>query len=300
MAIFDFFLSRNNAASTPANYVGHVGRLFYNSEDGVVKLSDGVTPGGLPIPYTIATDTIVGGIKEGPGVTIDSEGRIFIDSAGLSFTFGDLAGTVGTYAAGHPKVGIDYAKLSSVNLNEDIVIASNTDGVVKVIGDFSVFATDGIFDGNIDDSLAYDPVFRVKGTGQIQMLVPLADEVAGGALEIVGNTIQEYAHPPNQTGVILHVTGKTGLVSRNYFDANDNYALIVGRRFNGLSTATTKVLAGQSIFRIAAQASTDSDFQPFGPSRIDFRATEDQAPGAQGGEIGFYVTPLGSSGLAAV
>ena len=91
MAIYDFFLSRNNAATiTAENYVGHVGRLFYDDTTGVIKLSDGVTAGGLDIPYTIATDTVVGGVKAGPGVTINAQGQILIDSAGLAFSFGDF------------------------------------------------------------------------------------------------------------------------------------------------------------------------------------------------------------------
>jgi hypothetical protein len=111
MAIFDFFLSRNNAASTPQNYIGHKGRLFYNSADGVIKLSDGVTPGGLSIPYTIASTSTVGGIKAGPGVTINSEGQILIDSEGLEFSFGDFTGIVGSYTD-----ETEYALLSSISL----------------------------------------------------------------------------------------------------------------------------------------------------------------------------------------
>ena len=69
MAIYDFFLSRNGSPSITAdNYVGHVGRLFYDSANGIIKISDGVTPGGLSIPYTIASSSVVGGIKAGPGI----------------------------------------------------------------------------------------------------------------------------------------------------------------------------------------------------------------------------------------
>jgi hypothetical protein len=49
MAIYDFFLSRNGAASTPENYVGHAGRLFYDSATGEIRKSDGVTPGGVAV-----------------------------------------------------------------------------------------------------------------------------------------------------------------------------------------------------------------------------------------------------------
>jgi hypothetical protein len=70
MAIYDFFLSRNGAPVTAETYVGHVGRLFYDDANGVIRISDGTTPGGSPIPITLATSTIAGGVKLGPGVEL--------------------------------------------------------------------------------------------------------------------------------------------------------------------------------------------------------------------------------------
>jgi hypothetical protein len=289
MAIYDFFLSRNNAASTLANYIGHTGRLFYDSASGVIKLSDGVTPGGLSIPYTIATDTVVGGIKSGPGVVINSEGQILIDSAGLQFSFGDLTGTVETYAAGNPNAGEDYALLSSVNANEDIVLASNGTGIVKVLGDFSVRAPNG----NIDNVLLTEPIFRVFNEGYVRFLVPKVDPMAG-AFEVSGNSAG-LVHPPNQTGVIIHTTGNDGLVARQYLDANNNYPIIVGRRYNGSVGNVTPVLNNEIFFRIAGQASTGTDFETYSPASITFIATEDQSTGNQGGKIAISVTANGTS-----
>jgi hypothetical protein len=295
MAIYDFFLSRNGAASiTAANYVGHVGRLFYDDTTGVIKLSDGVTPGGLSIPYTIATDTVIGGIKEGPGVTINSEGQILINSAELSFSFGDFQGTVGTYAVGHPDAGEDYAKLGSVNTNEDIVFASNGTGVIKTIGDFSVRATNA----NIDTALAAEPIFRVYGDGKVRFLVPNEDPLEG-AFEVVGNA-SGLIHPPNQTGVIMHTTGNDGLPARKYLDANNNYPIIVGRRYNGTVGNLTQVLNNEVIFRIAGQASTGTDFETFGPAKINWIATENQTPTAQGGKITVDVTANGTAAFGNV
>jgi hypothetical protein len=289
MAIYDFFLSRNNAASTLTNYTGHTGRLFYDSDNGVLRLSDGVTPGGLSIPYTIATATVVGGIKSGPGVVINSEGQILIDSAGLQFSFGDLTGTVETYAAGHPNAGEDYALLSSVNANEDIVLASNGTGIVKVIGDFSVRAPNG----NIDSVLLTKPIFRVFNEGYVRLLVPKIDPLLG-AFEVSGSSTG-LVHPPNQTGVIIHTTGNDGLAARQYLDANNNYPVIVGRRYNGAAGNVTPVLNNEIFFRIAGQASTGTDFETYGPASITFIATEDQSTGNQGGKIAISVTANGTS-----
>ena len=276
-------------AVTASQYVGIQGTIFWDDSTGALRLSDGATAGGSPLPINIASQTEFGGVKLGPGVTTNSEGQIIIDPEGLSFSFGDFASTVGTYAVGHPKAGDDYALLSSVNAEEDIIIASNgATGVVKVIGDFSVRHTNGDF----DSVLADEPIFRISADGQIQMLVPLADTLAG-ALEIIGNDAGTM-FPPNQTGVLLHVTGNQGLANRNYFDADDNYVLLAGRRYNGTAEAPTAVLQDQIMMRLVGQGVTsDGTFKSFGPVRISFIANEDQTPTAQGGRIAFEVTKNG-------
>lgn len=48
MAVHDFFTSRNNNANVHT-YIGHTGRMFYDTDTGTLRLSDGVTPGGQPI-----------------------------------------------------------------------------------------------------------------------------------------------------------------------------------------------------------------------------------------------------------
>jgi len=183
-------LAAGEQAYDATTYVGTSGTLFYDEAIGVLRRSDGVTAGGFSIPFTIATDTIVGGIKAGPGVTINSAGQILLDSAGLEFSFGDFQGTSETYAAGNPKAGEDYALLSSVNNNEDIVIASNGTGVVKILGDFSVRAPSG----NADSVLLTEPIFRVDNDRNIRFLVPNVDSTTG-AIEIIANT-SGICHPP--------------------------------------------------------------------------------------------------------
>lgn len=237
-------------------YVGTYGTIFYDEDNGRMRISDGVTPGGNPL-------TLV--------------------SSDFEFTFGD-------FVASTPFNG--SATLSSANTNQHITLASNGTGVINVVGDFHVH-TAATYDPNVSDTDG--AIFRVNTDGQIRMLVPMADALTG-ALEIIGN-ISGVSHPANQTGVIIHVTGNNGLVSRNYFDASNSYPLIAGRRYNGLASNTSPVLNNELIFRIVGQASTDSGFELFGPSRIDFVATQDQAPGAQGGEIQIFSTPNNGSAL---
>ena len=191
MAIYDLWLSRNNGP-TVSNYVGHAGRLFFDPAERVLRISDGITAGGevfngivtvanteptanfpgqiwlnqdtyelsvyhngdfLPT-IDVATETKLGGVKLGPGVTVNGDGQIIIDSEGLDFSFGDFQSTVGIYAADYPDVtrqNVDYALLGSINPSEDIVIASTGDGVVRIIGEFSVRHTDGSFDAVLAD-----------------------------------------------------------------------------------------------------------------------------------------------------
>ena len=287
MAIYDFFLSRNGAASTPQNYVGHTGRLFYNSNTGEIRISDGETAGGLPIPITVATSTVLGGVKLGPGVVLNGDGQIVIDSTGLDFSFGDFEST--TPAGG-------AATLSSIGESQNIDIVSNGDGYINIIGNLHVHRA---ADYNPETPDADGAVFAVKADGQIQMKVPLSDSTTG-ALEIVGNDTGLFLSP-NQTGVILHVTGNSGLVSRSYFDANANYALLAGRRYNGTQLAPRRVLNNEILLRLVAQAAGsatsngNATFQTFGPARISFIANEDQTPTAQGGRIAFEVTKNGTT-----
>lgn len=248
---------RAGQSSYSANtYVGTYGTIFYDEDNGRMRISDGVTPGGNPL-------TLV--------------------SSDFEFTFGD-------FVASTPLNG--SATLSSVNTNQDITFATNGTGTINVVGDFHVHTT-AMYNPDVAD--ADGAIFRVNTDGQIRMLVPFADALAG-ALEIIGNS-EGISHPANQTGVILHVTGNDGAVSRNYFDASNSYPLIVGRRYNGLASNTSPVLNNELIFRIVGQASTDSGFELFGPARIDFVATQNQAPGAQGGEIQIFSTPNNGSAL---
>lgn len=292
MAIYDFFLSRNGAASTPENYVGHTGRLFYNSNNGVIKISDGVTPGGLSIPYTIATDTVVGGVKAGPGVVINSEGQILIDSAGLDFSFGDIESITGQY-----EDSSSYAVLRTINLDEDLYFQSNGSGSINVIGEFRVYKTDG----DIPGAIAIDPILTVRGDGQIRMLVPGADSNEG-ALSIIGGLDGMFQNPVN-TGVMLHITGiagSPGVPSRVYNDAQNAFGAFVTRRYNGTAASPTAVLADEEIMRLSGTAHNGTLIPGTANQRIVYRALGNQTVSNAGGAIELWATPLNDTTLAKI
>jgi hypothetical protein len=328
MAIYDFFLSRNGAASTPENYVGHEGRLFYDSATGEIRISDGATPGGNPIPITIATTTTVGsvkpgagfsitaggtlglnagpmfeldesdvfqlkagtadrigGIKAGEGVNIASDGTLTINLDDIDdFSFGDFTATVGTYTD-----TTEYALLSSVNADEDIVIASNGDGGIKAVGEFRVYAPNGTVTAALENS---DPYFRVLSDGQVRILVPLADTTEGG-VEIIGSDLGTSLQP-GIAGTMLHLTGNAELPTRVYHDTLDGYSSYVFRRYNGSVASPTQVLADEAVARINFTPATDAGMGNVAFAQIRVQALEDQTTTAMGSEIQFFVTPVGS------
>jgi hypothetical protein len=235
------------------------------------------------------TSTQIGGIKAGPGIAIDPDGTLFIDTEGLPFTFGDFTGLVGTYPEGHPKANTDYALLGSINLNEDIVIASSGSGSVRVVGEFEVYAPNG----DVNGALIEEPFFKVKTDGQVRILTPTVDALEG-AVEIVGSS-SGIAQPPVNSGVMLHITGNNNIPSRLYVDGVGGYAGFVGRRFNGLAADPTQILAGDEVTRLAANAYKTGGWSGVGGSNIRFISTDNQTNTAQGMKIDFYSTPQGQS-----
>ena len=332
MAIYDLFLSRNNGP-TIANYVGHVGRLFYDSASGGLRISDGTTVGGLPMPLTVATTSIVGGIKPaagftvspdgtlalnagnmfeltesnvfvlkaatdtqiggvklGPGVTTNESGQIIIDPEGLDFSFGDFSSTVGTYTN-----LTDYAVLQTINANEDAVIASNGTGSVCIVGELHVHPTNG----DLTDTLERQAAFIVKADGQVSMYVNQQDAQLG-AVEIVGSSTGDVV-TPGINGTMLHITGQREDPCRVYIDGNGDYVSLVARRWNGNFTdGRTAVLANDYVLRINATAQTDAGMGSVSMAQISIQALENQTTTAQGSKITFTATPVGSAASARV
>jgi hypothetical protein len=328
MAIYDFFLSRNGAASTPENYVGHEGRLFYDSATGEIRISDGVTPGGNPIPITIATTTTAGAVKPGVGFSITAGGTLGLNAgpmfeldesdvfqlkAGTADRIGGIKAGAGvdiaadgtltinlddveafsfgdfTATAGTYTGGETYALLSVVNADEDIVIASNGNGGIKAVGEFRIYSTNGSVTASLEDS---EPFFQVKDDGQVQILVPLADTLEGG-MEIIGSELGTSLQP-GIAGTMLHMTGNAELPTRVYHDTLGGYSSYVFRRYNGSVASPTQVLADEAVARINFTAATDAGMGNVAFAQIRIQALEDQTTTAMGSEMQFFVTPEGS------
>lgn len=278
MAVYDFFTSRNNGSNIDS-YIGHPGRLFYSNDTGVIRISDGVTPGGLTIPYTIASNTNVGGIKAGPGVVISNEGELYIDSANLTFSFGNFTASNNI--------------LTIVNADENMVLETSGNSEIQLVGNVGFYKTNG---GGVPDPS--ELFFYAQDDGQLTILVPAEDPLEGG-VEIIGsatgNTIA-----PGAVGAMLHLTGNPDVSCRLYQDSIGSYSSFVGRRFNGNVASPTQVLAGEDVLRFNATAATDSGMGNVALAQISITALENQTTTAQGSSITFTVTPVGSPAASRV
>jgi hypothetical protein len=277
---------------TRSQYIGEKGTIFWDELTGELFLSDGVTQGGHDIGLPPASSSRLGGVKLGPGVILNQNGQVIIDSTGLNFSFGDFSSTIGTYTNEN-----EYAILQTINTNEDMVLASNGTGGVHVVGEFTINKTNG----NLTDTLEAVPVFQVKADGQVKILVPVIDSVTG-AVSIVGSTTGANISPVN-TGVMLHVTGNygsPGIASRIYNDSQNAFGAWVTRRFNGTVASPTAVLANEEIMRLSGTAHNGTTIPGSGNQRIVYVARGNQTTNNQGGAIELWATPINTITIAKI
>lgn len=257
----------------PSTWVGQLGTIFYNEATGALRISDGVTPGGVNLPFAVASSTEVGGIKAGPGANVAIDGTLTIDTTGLPLGIGN--------------VSIVDNIISAVNANADIVLESNGRGNVELVGNVHFHTTAVGPTG--------DPYFIASEDGQITILVPAADSAAG-AVKIIGSTTGGV-FPPLNTGVMLQLTGNTDDPSRLYNDSVNNFAAFVGRRLNGTLASPEATNAGDEFIRISATGHDGNTIPGAGCARILFQAVEDFTTTARGANLSFWTTAVGSTAL---
>jgi hypothetical protein len=309
--IQNLFTSRDNNAQGNA-YVGQEGRLWWNPDTNAFYYSDGNTVGGNPITVTpnsnvtfdvVTANTLtspagtlnltaninisgnispaasnkIGGIAPGPGVVIGTNGILTIDSANLPVSFGNF------YANNNI--------LSIVNVNQDMILATDGSAEIQLIGNVGFYKVDGL---PPDTANRYA---QFTADGQVTFLVPTAD--VSGAMQIIGSTTGNSI-PPGITGAMLHITGQLDTPCRVYYDGNSDYVSWVARRYNGNVANPTQVLVNEDVLRINSTAATDAGMGNVGMAQIRMTALENQTTTAQGSSITFTVTPVGSSASARV
>jgi len=229
------FTDRKNANGS--TYVGEINRLWYDPATGF-RVSDGITPGGLPA--TISTNAA---------------------------NIGDLA--------------ISGSTISTVNANENIVLQTNGTGEVSIIASFMVHTPAG------------QEILEIADDGTVTFISPTITS-SDVAFEIIGNS-NGHSLPPTNQGGMLEITGQPNLPNRIYIDAQNNYPVVVGRRYNGTTDSPTAVLSTQTFMRIGGNPYNGVGFTSTGTARIDFVTLEDQTQYAQGSAIAFYTTPIGTN-----
>lgn len=266
--------SRVNNVQSVDSYIGEKGILFFNFANGVIRLSDGITPGGVPIPYTIASNTTIGGIKSGPGIVISNEGELYIDTANLALSFGNFTA--------------DNNVLTITNVDQDMILQTQGNAEIQLIGNVGFYKPDGLPPSQ-SNRFAY-----FSDDGRVDIRVSTTDTV--GAIEIIGTSTGNIILP-GQPGSMLHITGQIDLPTRIYYDGNGSYNSWVARRWNGSVATPTQVLANEDVLRINGTAATDLGMGNVSFAQIAITSLENQTSTTQGSEITFVVTPVGSSAV---
>ena len=121
------------------------GNLWFDGESGKLYIWYDSTWVDTNPEYILqkASSSRLGGIKIGQGLTIDQSGVVTIDTAGLTFSFGDFTASANN--------------LSTVNPDENINLVSNGTGAINAVGNFHVHSTAG--------GLTDDPVLVVDADG---------------------------------------------------------------------------------------------------------------------------------------
>jgi hypothetical protein len=302
--IQNLFTSRDNNANAET-YVGQQDRIWWNPDTNAMYVNTANIPGGTPVGLatsanlslntftansgtingnlvivgniSAATTTKIGGVRAGPGANISDTGLLTIDSANLSFSFGNF------YASNNI--------LSIVNSDENMILATDGSAEIQLVGNVGFYKVDGL------PPATANRYAQFTEDGQVTFLVPTADLL--GAMQIIGST-SGNSIPPGITGAMLHITGQLDIPCRSYYDGNSDYVAWIARRWNGNVAAPTQVLADEDVLRINSTAATDAGVGNVAMAQIRTTALENQTTTAQGSSITFTVTPVGSSASARV
>jgi hypothetical protein len=313
----------------PSTYVGENGRLWYDNISNVFRVSDG-TPGGTIVGggsgngggpggqnsqvqfnqsgafggtsnlvFNYVTNTLQANYFRGDGSNLTNvaaagnstwvqynagnilaaESNFAYNSITNTLTVDNISSNIISNSANLGNFRITDQTLAGTVNGRDVTIATVGTGNVELLGGFHVH-TDGNM-ANIPQFSAYD--------GRIDMLVPVPNSYSG-AVSIIGSPTSTSVEPQN-TGVLLHLTGQQTNPSRIYNDGVSAYGAIINRRYNGTSDAPTGVLANQIVGRVGATPYLlNSSWPSISTTRLDFISTQDQTAANQGSQIQLWAT----------
>lgn len=261
-----------------ANFSGNVNAANVNANR--INANGGNINGNLVITGNIspAANNKIGGIKPGPGVDISLDGELTIDTANLPLSFGNFTANNNV--------------LSIVNVDEDMILQTEGNAEIQLVGDI------GFYKPNIIPPDPIDRYFSATGDGQIKILVSNVDPVSA-AVNIIGSTSDNFS-PPINSGVMLQLTGQANIPSRFYNDGIGNFAAFVGRRINGSVTSPTAVQSGDELIRISSTGYNGTTVSGNGSARIVFQAMENYTTTNSGSNLSFWTAAIGSNTLTKI
>jgi hypothetical protein len=309
--IQNFFTSRDNNVDVNT-YVGQTDRLWYDPTTNTLRISNGSTPGGLPVDLsinananinTLTVNTItVNDAITSTGGNVNITGNLTITGnipAATDVKIGGVKagpganisndGTLTIDTAGLPLSFGDFTAdnniLTLVNVDQNMILATKGSAEVQLVGNVGFYRTNG-FPPEVGNRYA-----SFTNDGLIQIIVTATD--GAGAVQIIGTETANVIEP-GISGTMLHVTGQLDTPCRIYYDGDAEYVSWVARRFNGNVANPTQVLAGEDVLRINATAATNAGVGNVAMAQMQFRALENQTTTAQGSTLNFIVTPVGS------
>ena len=231
--------------------------------------------GNINLVGNLRVQTTSAGLYSTPVFGVDNRGNLTVN--------GNLITNGGTYLVGTTTFVGPTVHQGSITTTGNLTTIGNliVNGPSYFVGNVTEVGNLTITGNSVNNGTS---VFN----GNTTFVVATQNSVEG-AVEITGDTNGLWQTPVT-TGVMLHVTGQASLPSRIYNDAMSNYALYVGRRFNGTMSAPTAVLANDDISRFAGGVYTSAGWANIGPSRISFVSSENQTGTNQGGRIEFWTT----------
>lgn len=118
------------------------------------------------------------------------------------------------------------------------------------------------------------------------------DGALNSVVEITANGVQQT---PTSPGVMMHITGQTGVPTRILYDGANSYVSWSSRVYAGTPTAPVGVGANTVLSRYGANPYTSTGWNSNSSVRMDMWATEAQTATNRGSKIVFTVTPNGSN-----
>jgi len=244
-------------------HIGEAGRLFYNAATGELRLSDGHTPGGLPV-YTavgaanignlVITNTTIGTYSANANINIQTNGGGIINLVGNIGFFTTAAGITGT-----PLLTVD--NLGNLVVNGRL----NVNGVSTFIGNvYHQGYTQFNGDTNHVGNLVITGVTTNNGLSIFNGNLTIAGNASlVGTTTVIGNTyVTGNTFVTGTTTVTgnTYVTGQVTTITGNTYLQGNSFVT------GAISITGNSIQSGLSTFIVSAQNSTEGAVEITGDS----------------------------------